>query len=113
MIQLFNFFIRLILVILKHTFLVRASQVSKEGEESEYPAYGVTGPAKEVIWSQEQLGLHLNPVLLFILSFVNLSKHTLPHPTPLYNFLCADETIPYSKGFHCPLSFCPHLIQIG
>merc|ERR1712210_310192 len=25
----------------------RASQVSKEGEESEYPAYGVTGPAKE------------------------------------------------------------------
>ena len=33
---------------LKHTFLVRASQVSKEGEESEYPAYGVTGPAKEV-----------------------------------------------------------------
>jgi len=25
----------------------RASQVSKEGEESDYPAYGVTGPAKE------------------------------------------------------------------
>jgi len=25
----------------------RASQVSKEGEEAEYPAYGVTGPAKE------------------------------------------------------------------
>merc|ERR1712130_1080263 len=25
----------------------RASQVSKEGEESEYPAYGVTGPAKK------------------------------------------------------------------
>merc|ERR1711936_91189 len=25
----------------------RASQVSKEGDESEYPAYGVTGPAKE------------------------------------------------------------------
>ena len=38
---------------LKLTFLVRASQVSKEGEESEYPAYGVTGPAKEVSWSQE------------------------------------------------------------
>ena len=32
----------------RNKILARASQVSKEGEESDYPAYGVTGPAKEV-----------------------------------------------------------------
>ena len=36
------------MVVGRNKILARASQVSKEGEESDYPAYGVTGPAKEV-----------------------------------------------------------------
>ena len=44
--------------------------MSKEGEESEYPAYGVTGPAKEVSWSHELDSIAVS-VFVFVFSFTN------------------------------------------